>query len=42
MTQEIAKKFGADGFAEDAIKAQKEAIKLLSALKGNKEGADPA
>jgi corrinoid protein of di/trimethylamine methyltransferase len=42
VTQEIAEKFGADGFAEDAIKAQKEAIKLLSALKRNKEGPDPA
>lgn len=33
LTPEIAEKFGADGYAENAVKAQKEAVKLLALSK---------
>jgi methanogenic corrinoid protein MtbC1 len=42
VTEEIAEKFGADGFAEDASNALKDAIKMLSALKKIKQEPNTA
>ncbi|UNC91574.1 corrinoid protein [Candidatus Contubernalis alkaliaceticus] len=40
VTEEIADKFGADGFAEDASNALKDAINMLSTLKSIQEEAE--
>ncbi|RJX24206.1 MAG: cobalamin-binding protein [Dethiobacter sp.] len=42
VTEEIAEKFGADGYAEDASNALKDAIKMLSTLKKIQEEAETA
>jgi len=40
VTEEIAEKFGADGYAPDASNALKDAIKMLSSLKKIQEEAE--
>ena len=42
VTEDIADKFGADGFAEDASNALKDAINMLTTLKKIKDEADSA
>jgi corrinoid protein of di/trimethylamine methyltransferase len=42
VTEEIADKFGADGYAPDASNALKDAIKMLSSLKKIQEEAESA
>lgn len=40
VTEDIADKFGADGFAEDASNALKDAINMLTTLKKIKDEAE--
>lgn len=42
VTEDIAEKFGADGFAEDASNALKDAINMLTTLRKLKEEAESA
>ena len=42
VTEDIAERFGADGFAEDASNALKDAINMLTTLKKIKDEADSA
>ena len=42
VTEDIAEKFGADGFAEDASNALKDAINMLSTLRKLKDEAESA